>query len=263
MVMSFPFGKLLHKRVSKSVVGADKDCSLDAGAGTSVHEDVVPVEVDVLREFYLSRLGVSPLGGSDTVDSCQRCGSVVGSVPSTPCATDAATTSTDSTTITLPTGSGAIDRELLSRVSTLNEQLDRYYRVVNEDCRGVPKLGSDDPLSRIYLGSSSSWPRPSELLNITDATGTLSEALRALDERDALCRKILAVQHCHLLALTGCGGHDGSARQPASLVAHLTDAQLLHGDPESNKCSDTTGTEQEHPTSETHELQRLRRIIQE
>ncbi|EDO05404.1 hypothetical protein BBOV_I003220 [Babesia bovis T2Bo] len=182
------------------------------------------VYVDLLREFYLARLGNTE--SSSPLNTCQ-CKDTEG--PTKGAADKDSRDHTDSmdakgslgTENGINRGDSTNERDILSGVTELNAQLQRYYDLINQDCSNVAQLGSHDDLSQIYLGPSASWRRPSELLSCSDR----QRAIELLDQRDALCRKIIAVQHCYILATIGHGGlNEPGFGQSGSLMTHLTEA---------------------------------------
>ncbi|ORM41096.1 uncharacterized protein BXIN_0330 [Babesia sp. Xinjiang] len=221
-------------------------------------------EVDVLREFYISRLTEVANKEPNSCNVCDRCSSALDSTPSSAKASDQDVNNAVAD-CTVSAGYGGrlpvIDREALSNMAALNVQLEEYYRIVNEEGNGINGLNTDDPLSRIYLSCSSTWPRPSELLGINDAEGDIAEALEALDRRDMLCRKILEVQHCYLMALIGTGGQ--SVREVANLspsfVPRLKGSDVSKsGTIPSRSIGETSSDLQ----SDGEEVRRLRRMVE-
>ncbi|CDR95583.1 hypothetical protein, conserved [Babesia bigemina] len=184
-------------------IGADqRDTSI------SMEQDVTPSdgldEVDVIREFYLSRLGELPArrsaGGSHPRRN--RVAAGTGS-PRTPRngESDSHVSASDGVSVGVQAGASdgihlsndhapGINQAFVESVDALNGKLEQYYRMVNEN------------------GSC-----PSEVLGINEPSGRLADAIKALDRRDYLCRQILAVQHCQLLAYYG-GGMYGANSQP-------------------------------------------------
>nr|BAN65487.1 hypothetical protein [Babesia bovis] len=187
------------------------------------------VYVDLLREFYLARLG--NIESAAPLNTCQ-CKDTEGSTKGA-----ADRDSRDPSDSVDANGSSSADnginredstdeRDILSGVTELNAQLQRYYNLINQDCSNVAQLGSHDDISQIYLGQTTSWRQPSELLSCSDR----QRAIELIDQRDALCRKIIAVQHCYLLATIGHGGVDEPIfGQSGSLMSHLTEAGSTAG----------------------------------
>lgn len=193
--------------------------------------------VDLIREFYLTRLGESAVEPSA---KAVRRGCSPAKSDAMPASFD-----TNSPEQELPTQRSpfSIDKSMLASLGTINRQLEQYYRQVNESgsC-GI--WSSEDSLSRIYLDTTDhSWPSPSELLGVHGTSSDLSEALHALDRRDDLCRKILAVQHCSLLAM----GRNAGRESDLISRSMISSPDTLHS---------------ESVSSDADELRRLRRMVE-
>ncbi|KAK1443067.1 hypothetical protein BgAZ_305850 [Babesia gibsoni] len=151
--------------------------------------------VDVIREFYLSRLGQS------SADPAQRHHRRRIQATTTRASSPSIPSDAPSCDVRISRRSYNVKEDLLANVETINQQLEDYYRQVNESGT-CAAWSSDDSLSCIYLDNSDSrWPRPSDVLGMQEPCDTLRDALDALDRRDELCRKIISVQHCSLLAM--------------------------------------------------------------
>ncbi|GBE61250.1 hypothetical protein BOVATA_027430 [Babesia ovata] len=247
-------------------------------------------DVDVIREFYLSRLGELPPRRS-TAGNYPHRNRVVDDAgsPNTPDygESDSHVSACDGFSVGVQTGSddsihlstdhgSGINQVLVENVGALNEQLERYYRLVNENGSCVGAIGSDDPLSRIYLNpSGSQWPRTSEIFGVTEPSGKLAEAIQALDRRDSLCRQILAVQHCQLLAYSG-GGMYATTLLPSTLEAADSNKRggvsramnIANTQSADSREADDSGKatcckhEARRDRAESKELARLRRMVE-